>query len=573
MIDSQIIEGIVNRYYDVTDLDNTKYSMVFHISSIKNRNTFSYLLDELNRIGVTAFTNDYPDNQIIVIGNGNISRERNGIKIFMLLVSIATLIYSGFVYYSDYYSATMYKSILGGSLFYAIPLFSILLFREFGKYTVLRKNHIKYKFPIFIPSPGLGTLGTINSNKNQFRDSKSMIQAGTLSLLFGFFSSIFLVIAGTFIMPSANYNAGIHSPVSILNFPLLFPLVLERFFPAFILPDPLQLAGYAGIVITALNALPVGFLDGGIVFSGIMGKHFKYASYAGTAILLAASIVYPYILILVAISLILGIRGALPMNNFFRPQVSIRTLGIIVIIILVLGFAPLPLHSTNNSNVAIPDSPYIVQSANPGNVSVNVTVYNYGMNVVPTFSVNPGTFKVSDVRHVNNTATVYTLNLITYNSNYSGERNFNITVNTGTDIFHKTVSVYFLKPDKNISVDKKIEPQNLTEQAGKSFNITIDNPGNTTLKIKLILIYSNINLYMNPSNLSMISLFGHNMYLIIPPRTNATLFFQSSNPGLLKIIIIGTGNQATIVNINITSGIISPPNPFPTMFSGNNTLL
>ena len=43
--------------------------------------------------------------------------------------------------------------------------------------------------------------------------------------------------------------------------------------------------------------LNIGFMDGGLVFSGIMGKSFKYASYAGIVILLIASIIYPYILI------------------------------------------------------------------------------------------------------------------------------------------------------------------------------------------------------------------------------------------------------------------------------------
>jgi hypothetical protein len=565
MFYSEIIENTVKRYYDVSNVENTKYAMIFHIRSIENKKTFSYLIDSLNKIGFTAFTNDYPDNQIIVVSNGNISRERNGIKILMLFISIITLVYFGVIYYSDYYSISIYKSIFGGILFYSVPLFSILMFRELGKYIALRRNHIKYKFPIFIPSPGLGTLGTINSNKNQFQDSKSMVQAGTLSLLFGFFASIFLVIAGTLTMPSFNYNAAMHSPVSILNFPLLFPLVLSHFFPAFLLPDPLQLAGYAGIVTTALNALPVGFLDGGIVFAGIMGKRFKYASYAGIAVLLLASVIYPYILILAGISLVLGIHGALPMNNFFKPHASIKLLGIVIIIILVLGFAPLPFHNINSSNVIVSNSPYIMQQETPGNVTVNVTVENHWMNIVPTFSVNPGKLVVAGVKYMNSTAAVYTLNIITYDQNYSGRQIFNITVDTGVEIFHKSIPVYFLKPDKNFKVNDNGTKHSFKNSSGKTFSINIANNENVNLRTQLILISGNIAICGNGTSITLNQ--ANSMNITIKPHGNVTFTFKALSRGPIIIIIIGNGYQAQVININAGPGKISPPFPI----SNNST--
>ena len=46
---------------------------------------------------------------------------------------------------------------------------------------------------------------------------------------------------------------------------------------------------------------------------------------------------------------------------------------------LFIGSAPLPLHNTDSNNVAIPDSCYIMQQNNTGNVSVNITVQNHGL--------------------------------------------------------------------------------------------------------------------------------------------------------------------------------------------------
>lgn len=572
MMDSSTISEIVKKYYVVSETDDTEYSMAFHIKSPGNEKTFGDLLDELNVIGATAFTNKFPDNQIIVISNSKISREKNGLKVLMVFLSIATIIYSGFVYYSTYSSSDLlYRNILYGTLFYALPVIFILLFRESGKYLALRKNHIKYNFPIFIPSPGIGTLGTINSNKNQFRNQKSMIEAGTFSLLFGFLASILFIIIGAAAMPYVQYNASIHSPISILDFPLVFPLFLDHLFPAFIIPDPLELAGYVGLVTTALNAMPVGFMDGGLVFSAIMGKQFKYASFAGIVILLAASIIYPFILILVVISILLGFRGPLPMNNFFRPRASVKWWALaIVVIILLLGFAPLPLHNTSSSNVSIPDSTYILQQNNTENVTVNVTVQDKGINISPVFSVSPGTFVVEGSTHHNKTTTIYALELITYKSNYSGMQTFNITVNTGTSSFHKIISVYFLKADKNIhikTISNTSNPANLTEYAGIPFDINITNNGTEAFEAHIIPIFNYTGIYspLGPGTMLNLSAYSPNgISLEIPGGSNGTLRLEVYKPGNLKLLIMEQGIMAIVVDIHVNPNpnISTPPGHF-----------
>jgi hypothetical protein len=567
MIDSQIIEDIIKKYYDFSEVENTKYSVTFHINNREHEKTFGDLLDDLEKIGTTAFTNDFPDNQIIVISSFNMGRDRNGLRTLMLFISVATLLYSGYIYYSSYYSSfSIFRSILYGALFYGLPVISILLFREAGKYLALRKDHIKYKFPIFVPSLGIGTLGTINSNKNQFRTSRSMIRAGGLSILFGFFASIIIIIVGSITMPFAQYNASVYSPISFLNFPLLFPLVLDHFFPVFMIPDPLELAGYTGLVTTALNAMPLGFTDGGLVFSGVLGKRFKYASYGATLILIFASFIYPYILILVVLSLLLGIKGPLPMNNFFKPRPSLKSWALIIVIIMIIGFAPLPFHNINNSSVAIADSCYVVDHNDPGNVTINVTVQNHGTNIVPSFYINPGKFIVNGIVGTNTTGTTYMLNLITYRSNYTGRQNFNITVNAGTETFHRTVSVYFLNEVKNIQFANVSNPLHIKEYEGVPFNLTINNSGSLPVMARIISISNNMNVYMlgSSNSATMINLSGdpyHGLRMNMKPGQNQTLWLEARTPGTWKIVILESGGQAAVANIHIKPDPRSPQNP------------
>ncbi|WMT51722.1 MAG: hypothetical protein RE471_02285 [Ferroplasma sp.] len=568
MRDSQIIEGIVKKYYGFSDVENTKYSIIFHINTPGNEKTFELLLADLDRIGVTAFTNDFPDSQIIVINSSNLGRERAGIKTIMFLISIITLVYAGYSYSSDYYShISFHGGILDGILLYAVPVLGVLLTREGGKYLYLKKRHIQYRFPIFVPSPGIGTLGTINSNKSQFRESKSMVMAGTVSLLSGFALSIILITLGSITSPFIQYSSLVRSPISYLNFPVIYPVLIDRFIPVSIVPDPLALAGYTGLVTTAINAIPAGFLDGGLVFSGLAGRSFRYISYVSIALLILAAILYPYILILVVLLFLLGIKGALPMNNLVMPGHYAKYLTIIIIIIILLGFAPLPFHNTNNSSVIIPDSYYVIDKQSPDNVSVNITVNEHGSRIIPSFSVHPGKFSIMGHKRDNATAVTYILELITYKSNYSGIKHFNITVNTGTSIFHKTVTVYFLNPVKNISVNNSDEPLTLTKYQNEPFNLTLYNNGTSPVEATLLSFSGNMGVYMMvPSRNTFINLAGDpftGLTFTISPENNTTMEFEVTTPGIWKLAILESNNMAMIITVHILPRQISPPLPPP----------
>ncbi len=74
----------------------------------------------------------------------------------------------------------------------------IILFREFGRYIAFKRSGMHYSFPIMVPSLGIGTLGFINTSRDQYKTGKSMLFSGFLSILFGFISSIIIIILGFF---------------------------------------------------------------------------------------------------------------------------------------------------------------------------------------------------------------------------------------------------------------------------------------------------------------------------------------------------------------------------------------
>ncbi|EQB74521.1 MAG: hypothetical protein AMDU4_FER2C00005G0019 [Ferroplasma sp. Type II] len=171
------------------------------------------------------------------------------------------------------------------------------------------------------------------------------------------------------------------------------------------------------------------------------------------------------------------------------------------------------------------------------------------------------------------TTTTYTLELITYHSNYTGKKNFNITVNTGSQIFHKMISVYFLKVDKNIHFSNILNPLNLTEYQGKPFDITIYNNGSHTIDVKILSISTSMGVYMVGSGNLTINLAGdpyEGISTHIPHDKNETMNFEAETPGTWKIIILESNGQAAIVDIHIKPAQASPPNPKSFNGSQNN---
>ncbi len=553
MINSGEIENIVKKYYNFTDEEKSAYSITFHVNDLSNEKAFSALVDNLNSIGATVFTNDYPDNQIIVLNNYNISKEKIGVKLFLFALTVITMVYTGYTYYSFYYySYNFFKNLFYGMVLFFIPLAFIIFLREYGKYIALKRNHMKYYFPIFIPTLGLGTLGVINSNRNQFKTQSSMIMTGSYSLILGFLSSLVFIIVGAYITPlNLIYNPDIYSPLTTLNFPFLYIVFINHIFPATLLPDPLELAGYAGLITTSINALPLGFLDGGLVFSGILKNKFKYFSYISIFILLIMSFVYVYFVIIVIIILLIGLTGPLPLNNVIKSKKSVKYLGVVVFVIIMFGFVPLPFHIVNsNESISLNNNCYIVNTAEPHNITFNVTVHGSN-SVEPIFSMNPGKLKINSEHRFKNES-IYSME-IPVSNNHSGKISYNLAINTGSQKFNEFIKVYYVNAVSSITFNNR-NPYNMTEPVNKTFTLSVSNENSTSLAMKIISIANNMDTYIY-TNSGYLNITGEHYIFGAPITINSggtiNLSLLSKTRGTWEIMLYSNGN-AGIVTIHIT---------------------
>jgi membrane-associated protease RseP (regulator of RpoE activity) len=118
--------------------------------------------------------------------------------------------------------------------------------------------------------------------------------------------------------------------------------------------NPVALAGWGGLLVTALNLVPVGTLDGGHVAYGLFGEKARKIFPVMIGILIAlsflpavltlslASFNYSWLLWVVILYWLGNVRTT-PLDDITELDPARRALGIIVLILFILLFTPVPM--------------------------------------------------------------------------------------------------------------------------------------------------------------------------------------------------------------------------------------
>jgi membrane-associated protease RseP (regulator of RpoE activity) len=163
--------------------------------------------------------------------------------------------------------------ILHGMAFSA-SLLAILLSHEMGHYLACRHYRVEATLPYFIPAPPLflaGTFGAFIKIKSPIPTRRSLFDIGLAGPFAGFVVAIPIAVIGILTMaPPVAQSSGIY-----FNDPLLFRL-LARALGVNLDPNsptnPYYMAAWIGLLVTSLNLMPVGQLDGGHGTFAVFGQ-------------------------------------------------------------------------------------------------------------------------------------------------------------------------------------------------------------------------------------------------------------------------------------------------------------
>jgi membrane-associated protease RseP (regulator of RpoE activity) len=252
---------------------------------------------------------------------------------------------------------------VGEGLKLTVALISILLSHEMGHYLACRYYRVDATLPFFIPGlwlplggllgwvalPFVGTFGAVIRIRSPIPNRKALFDIGIAGPLAGFVVCLPVLVLGVLEarwIPLPNGGEG----TEYLGFgaPLLFQWIVDLLQG----PSPegmtlaigsLGLAAWFGLLVTALNMMPVGQLDGGHVTYALVRGRAALISRLGIVACLALLYFHPSWLLWSLLLLLLGRRPHPPTLNDHAPLGWVRVaVGILGFLVFAVSFTPSP---------------------------------------------------------------------------------------------------------------------------------------------------------------------------------------------------------------------------------------
>lgn len=268
--------------------------------------------------------------------------------------------------------------MLGGVPF-ALALLGILLAHEFGHYLAGRYHKTAVTLPYFIPFPGtiLGTLGAFIRMKEPPRNRRVLLDIGVAGPLAGFVVAVPILFVGLSLsqlttLPAAagqtelwylEGNSVLYLLAKYITKGQLLPAPVSyggmepgmywlRYFflgqpvpygGTDVLVHPLAWAGWAGLLVTALNLIPAGQLDGGHLIYVLFGRRIRRLWPFIVLTLVGLGFVWSGWWIWAALIFFLGRSYAQPLDTITPLDTKRKLIAGLGLVVFLLTFSPVPL--------------------------------------------------------------------------------------------------------------------------------------------------------------------------------------------------------------------------------------
>lgn len=247
-------------------------------------------------------------------------------------------------------------ALLKSGLTFATALLTILTAHEMGHYLACRYYGVRATLPFFIPAPPLflaGTFGAFIKMKSPIPSRRALFDIGLAGPLAGFVALLPIALAGLLTLQTGPSQA--EGGAIVFNDPLLFQIIAKltgaQLVDAF--PNPFYMAAWIGLLVTSLNLMPVGQLDGGHGTFALFGQRAHKIVGRLAFVTVAVMSVLGFIwhgspsgfLYTVLLAVMLKVRHPSPevMEPLGRGRVIV---AIITLMVFALSFVPFPITLT-----------------------------------------------------------------------------------------------------------------------------------------------------------------------------------------------------------------------------------
>jgi membrane-associated protease RseP (regulator of RpoE activity) len=229
---------------------------------------------------------------------------------------------------------------------FAVTLLSILFVHEMGHYITARRSGVEVTLPYFIPAPTLlGTFGAFIRMRPPIRDRGSLLMIGAAGPIAGFLvalPAVWIGVATSHLaaVPDAAIQLGdslvMRAAVAIIHGPI--PAGQD------LLLNSVGLAAWAGILVTALNLLPIGQLDGGHVAYALFGRAAVWIGLGAIAAMLMLARAWPGWIAWCVLPIVFGLKHPAPADPERPLELRHRLVGLVALIVFAVCFIPVPLR-------------------------------------------------------------------------------------------------------------------------------------------------------------------------------------------------------------------------------------
>ncbi|MCL7475642.1 MAG: site-2 protease family protein [Methanosarcinales archaeon] len=215
--------------------------------------------------------------------------ERIGLNVVLAVITVFTTMFFGSMFFGvDPFSHP--EQIIRGAPF-TLAIMFVLGSHEMGHYIVAKLHGMKTSLPYFIPFIGIGTMGAIIKHRGPIPSRTALFDVGIAGPIVGLVASIIVTAIGLSLPP-----VDIVMQDGFLYYKLSLPLLFS-FIASFVGGmsnemniHPVAFAGWVGMLVTALNLIPAGQLDGGHIMRAMLGPRAAYISAVVPFVLLSLSL-------------------------------------------------------------------------------------------------------------------------------------------------------------------------------------------------------------------------------------------------------------------------------------------
>ncbi|BCX13120.1 MAG: site-2 protease family protein [Thermosynechococcus sp.] len=231
------------------------------------------------------------------------------------------------------------------SLPFALGLFGIAAVRELGHWLMAKRYRARLGPPIFLPAWQLGTFGAFTRLESFLANRSQLFDIGAVGAIAAGSVSLLVLVVGLALSPTAQ---GLEVPTLFFQGSILVGTIAKLFLgqqlqSEVVMVHPLVILGWLGLIMTALNLMPAGQLDGGRIVQAIYGsKTARRVTVITLLVLGLVAIVNPLALYWALVILLLQREVDQPsLDEITEPDDTRASLGLLLLFLMAATLIPM----------------------------------------------------------------------------------------------------------------------------------------------------------------------------------------------------------------------------------------